>query len=264
MFSIARAQYLEININIEYSKMRKMQNNVILVIAVIIGLAVGGGGVYTYTTNQISTLQTNINSLQTQVDSLYSEMTQLESQITTVTSENTQLKTQISTLEDEKTSLHTQIDDLSSENIELSSQNIELAIKYNSLLATIDAMNSSDWTQSVSYNISAGSPYTQTFVLDKYGIIWEAGIDFSGTYVSMSHYYWYDGERFFVGSSGYSLTSVQDFRPTHGPQDYLYGTITLEVSKDSRSDNRIWASCSTLTQFSEIGRGGSAFFDLES
>ncbi|MHA1940020.1 MAG: hypothetical protein ACW97O_17600 [Candidatus Thorarchaeota archaeon] len=234
-----------------------MQNNVILVIAVIIGLAIGGGGAYAYTTNQIATLQSNINSLQTQVTSLTSETSQLDSQITTISSENTQLQTQVSTLVAEKTSLQTQLD-------ELSSQNTELTTKYNSLLATIDAMQSSDWTQSISYNITAGTVHTQSFVLDKYGIIWEAGVNFSGTYVSMAHHYWYNGERFFVGSSGLSLTSVQDFRPTHGPQDFLYGTIKLEVSKDARSSDRIWVSCSILTQLPDISRGGSAYFDLES
>lgn len=239
-----------------------MQNNVILVIAVIVSLALGGGGAYIITSGQITTLtnektalQVNINTLQTQVTALSSEKNQLQNQVNSITTEKTTLQNQVSTLNAEKTNLQTQVGTLSSENTDLTT-------KYDSLVTTIDAMHSSNWTQSVSYNITAGTVKTQSFLLDKYGIVWDAVVDFSGTYVSMGHYYWYKGERFFVGSSGMSLTSVQDFRPTWGPQDFLYGTIKLDVSKDTHSSSRIWVSCTILTQLSDISRGGSAYFDI--
>jgi outer membrane murein-binding lipoprotein Lpp len=238
-----------------FISMRNMQNNVIIVIAVIVGLAIGVGGTYVYTSGQVAPLQTSLNTLQTQVTTLSAEKTQLESQVTAFSAEKIQLQTQISTINSEKTSLQTQIGTLTS-------QNTDLANQYNSLVATIDAMHSSDWTQSVTYNITAGTDKTWTFVADKYGIIWEAVIGFSGDYVSMAHYYWYKGERFFVGSSGMSLTSVQDFRPTHGYQQFLYGTIKLNVSKDANTSNRIWVSCNILTQLPDISRGGDAYLEL--
>ena len=179
----------------------------LLVIVAVIGLVIGGGGAYAVTSGQATTLTNEITNLQTQVTALTTEKNQLQTQLTSLSTEFRSMQTQVSSFNAEKTNLQTQVETLTSEKEEIENA-------YNSFLETIDAMHSSDWTQSVSYNITAGTVKTQSFMLDKYGIIWEAVVDFSGTYVSMGHYYWYKGERFFVGSSGMSLTSVQDFRPT--------------------------------------------------
>ncbi|MCW3990861.1 MAG: collagen-like protein [Candidatus Bathyarchaeota archaeon] len=51
-----------------------------------------------------------------------------------------------------------------------------------------------DFTQSTEFNISAGTERTWEFLISEYGIIWEAKISFSGTYVSMSHAWHRDEE----------------------------------------------------------------------
>jgi len=241
-----------------------MQNNVIVAVVVVICLTIGSGGAYAFTSSQVATLaneklnlQNQINTLQIQVTALSTEKTELQSQVTVLTSKKSALQSQLSILNTEKTSLKSQINTLSATNEELKSS-------YELLVAAINAMHSSNWAQSVNYNITAGTLKIQSFALDKYGIIWDAVIDFCGDYVSMAHYYWYKGERFFVGSSGISLTSIQDFRPTHGIQEFLYGSIKLDISKDVHSSNRIWISCSIKTQFPEISRDGDAYFDLVS
>ncbi len=120
-----------------------------------------------------------------------------------------------------------------------------------------------DYTQSIEYNISAGTDRTWEFMIPKYGVIWEARISFSGSYVSMSHAYSIGGLRFFAGSSGLSLTYTGSMdRPYHGWQDYLWGTITVEYYLSDREPDKIWVMGSITTNLEGIGRGADAYIDI--
>jgi outer membrane murein-binding lipoprotein Lpp len=235
-----------------------MQNNVIIVIAVIVSLAIGGGGAYAITYNYITAITNEKTELQTQVAHLTSEKNQLQNKITSLTDEKTTLQTQTSTLNAEKTSLQTQVNSLTSENADLDT-------RYYTLAETIDAMHSSNWTQTINFNITAGKEMNQSFILDKYGIIWETVVDFSGTSLSLRYHYWYKGIRHYVTSFSKSLTTKDNPDITYyGPQDHLSITITIDISIDYRNADRIWVSYATLTQFPEVRTNGSTNIDLNS
>jgi cell division protein FtsB len=244
---------------------RRMQNNLILVIAVIVSLALGGGGAYVILSSQVTTLTNEKAVLQTQndyllirVEDLTYDKNQLQNQIYSLTDEKMTLQTQISTLNNEKTSLQTQINSLTS-------NNTALANTIDSLAATIDAMHSSGLTQTATYNISAGTEKTQSFILDQFGIVWDTVVDFSGTSVNVRYYYWYQGERYYVISYSGSLTRKNDPDiPYYGPQDYLYGTIKLEISPDWKDSRNIWINYLTITQFPQIRMGGNMFVNVGS
>ncbi|MHA2304981.1 MAG: hypothetical protein ACXACU_06260 [Candidatus Hodarchaeales archaeon] len=129
---------------------------------------------------------------------------------------------------------------------------------------TIDAMHSSEWVQKASYNISAGTLMNQTFVLDKYGIVWETIVDFTGSSVRSTYYYWYNGTRNFVISFARSLLTNSSDGTYLGPQDYLYGTIKIDISPDWKGGNRIWIGYSTRTQLPGVSMGGNMYVDVDS
>jgi cell division protein FtsB len=238
--------------------MRHMQNNVILVIAVIVSLAIGGGGAYAINYFQVTTLTNEKAGLQTQIAVLSSEKTQLQTQVASLTNEKTALQTQTATLTAEKTILQSQVNTINSEYT-------SLANRYDLLADSIDAIHSSNWTRTATYNITAGTLKTQYFSLDKYGIIWETVIDFSGTSVNVVYYYWYNGLRNFVTNSRQSLITENDPNmPYYGPQNYLYGTINLSISIDYRIENRIWINYLTITQFPQVRMSGNISIDVSS
>ena len=120
-----------------------------------------------------------------------------------------------------------------------------------------------NFTQTIEYNISAGTERTWEFLIPQYGIIWEAHIGFTGSYVSMSHAWRRGEERYFVGSSGQSLTyqGSEDI-VYYGIQDYLWGTITVDYYLDERDPNMLWVMAGSETNLPTIGRGGSAHIDV--
>ncbi len=228
-----------------------MQNNVLLVLAVIISLVIGGGGTYAINSSQLTILakekgdlQTEKNYLKTQVETLSSEKNQLNNQVAS-------LKNQVSTLDAEKTSFQTQVSSLTSENAALNSS-IDI------LADTIDAIHSLEWKQTATYNITAGTSTTKSFIIDRYGIIWDVEIEFSGTSMKIEHYYWYKEVRYFVNSYNTLLTQ------SYGYQDYLTGTIKLDISAAWSSSNRILFVYLTNTQFPYYRLSGSMYATVDS
>ena len=190
---------------------------------------------------------------------LSSERNQLQNQVASLADEKTTLQTQISTLNDEKNDLQTQVSNLTSENANLSNS---LGL----LAETVDAMHSNEWMQKISYNITAGTVVTKSFVLDRYGIVWDTVVDFSGTSVRVSYYYWYKGIRHYVISSSRSFTINNNPDVTYyGPQDYLYGTIKIDISPDWKQNayNRIWIGYATLTQFPDVRMSGNMYIEVD-
>ena len=227
-----------------------MPNNVILVTAVIVSLAIGAGGAYIYTSSEVTKLakendyfQKQNDYLLNQVTTLSSEKNQLQNQVNSLTEERTTFLTQISSLSDENKHLLTQVSTLTSENTDLVTS-IDL------LAETIDAMHSGEYVQRINYNITAGTVLTQYFVLDKYGIIWETVVDFTGTSARAVYYYWYEGVRHYVIS----------YRSTLGDYyEYLYETIQLDISPDWKGGSQIWMGYNTRTQFPNVSMSGNMF-----
>lgn len=120
-----------------------------------------------------------------------------------------------------------------------------------------------DFSQSIEFNISAGTERTWEFLVLEYGIIWEAKIRFTGDYVSMSHAWCRGDERVFVGSSGRSLIHKDlDNLVYYGMQDYLWGTITVDYYLDSHDLNKIWVVGSIMTNLPTISRDADAYIDI--
>jgi cell division protein FtsB len=234
-----------------------MEKNVILAIAVVVSLAIGGVGGYLFTSSQVTRLINEKADWLSRVASLSSDKNQLQNQVASLTEEKTTLETQITTLDTEKTSLQTQVNSLTSENTDLTD-------RYNLLAETIDAIHSSGWILEDSYNITAGTLMNQTFVLDNYGIVWDTVLDFTGTTLRVSHYYWYEGIRHYVTSFSRSLLTNSTGFPYHGPQDYLYGTTKIDISLDYRNTNRLWIGYNTRTQFPDITISGNSFANIGS
>lgn len=139
----------------------------------------------------------------------------------------------------------------------------EVQQRYDDLLNSINMTVVEGYSQTIEYNISAGTDRTWEFLIAKYNIIWEARISFSGSYVSMSHAYQIGDSRFFVGSSGLSLTYIDlENRPTHGWQDHLWGTITVEYYQAEHEVNRIWVMGSIMTNLEGVSRGADAYVDI--
>ena len=234
-----------------------MRNNIILVIAIIASIAISGGGVYTFTLSRITALTNEKANLLKTVVPLTSERNQLQNQVTSLTDEKTTLQTQITTLNAEQTSLQTQVNSLTLENT-------DLVARYDLLAETIDARHSSNWTQTVTYNITAGAMMNQSYILDKYGIVWDTEIDFNGISVSVRNYFWYKGIRHYVSSYSNSLIRNASDITYYGPQDYIYGTIKVDISIDYRVTNRIWIGYHTRTQFPEVYLSGAVYVDISS
>ncbi len=238
-----------------------MDAKILLVVTLIVGLLIGGGGVYLLFSGQVSsltseklTLQQQATTLETKLNSTLAEKTSLESQIQSLNSAKIVLEGQVSTLTTEKTSLTNQINTINKEK--------QAAVdEYNLLLGTLNATEVKNWTQTIRYNITAGTDKVWTFVIPEKGILWDVEIQFSATYVGMI-YSWRQGDkRGFVGSSGMSLVATDHpFLPYYGPQKYLYGTIKADYFDDGKG--RLWVDAYLTTQFDQINRGGEAYFDL--
>ena len=208
-----------------------MQKNTILIIAVIVSLAIGAGGTYAITYNQAVALTSEKADLLTQVAILSSDKTKLQNRVNSLTEDKATLENQTSTLYIENSNLQTQITSLSTENAALDN-------RYHLLVEILDEMHSSNWTRIVTYNIAAGTQESESFVLDRYGLVWETVIDFTGTSMSVTYYYWYKGMRYYVTTFSRSLSTINE----NGPYDNLYGEIQLDIAIDYRNPNRIYLS----------------------
>jgi len=134
---------------------------------------------------------------------------------------------------------------------------------YSDLLSCLDATIIDSYSQIIEYNISAGTERTWEFLIPKYGIIWESKISFSGSYVSMSHAWRRGDERFFVGSSGISLTYTGSAEIVYyGMQENLWGTITVDYYLDESKPDKLWITGSIMTNLPTISRGANAYIDI--
>ena len=99
----------------------------------------------------------------------------------------------------------------------------EVQRKYDDLLAVVNMTVIDDYSQTIEYNISAGTDRTWEFLIPEYGIVWEAKIRFSGAYIWQSHAYNIEDRRIFVGSSGNEL-NYMGFEN----RENVWGTIKVE------------------------------------
>lgn len=133
-------------------------------------------------------------------------------------------------------------------------------------LARLDALNLTfiqDFSQSIEFNISAGTERTWEFLILEYGIIWEAKIYFSGTKVEMSHAWRRADERVFIGSFGISLTYTgSEDIVYYGRQDYLWGTITVDYYLDDGDASMVWVMGSIMTNLPTISREAHAYINI--
>ena len=209
----------------------------------IIALLIGSGAGYIYG-------QSPIAGYKEEVDRLEAENLGIREKKAQLLEENAALQDQLEVVTTNLSSTRSSLKDLQKENNQLSDQ-------YEALIATLDAYGIKNWTRTISYNITAGTEKTWTFLIPKYNIFWEATISFSSTYVSMIHSWRMDDKRGFVGSSGLSLDC--EARP-YGPQKFLFGTIKVDYYDDGKG--RVWVNGSILTQFPDVSQGGTAYFDI--
>jgi hypothetical protein len=146
---------------------------------------------------------------------------------------------------------------------EFEAEYLELQSRYDELVSLINMTVADDLIQTISFNVTPGATELWEFLIPEYGIVWEARLSFSGVYVSMSHYWRRGGERYFVGSSGMSLTMVgYEEYPYYGPQEFLWGDVTVSWAFDSHDHKYIWVSGSIVTNLPTISRGGSARIEI--
>jgi len=107
----------------------------------------------------------------------------------------------------------------------------EVQQRYDDLVNSLNITVIEGASQTIEYNISAGTDRTWEFLILEYGIIWEAKISFSGVKVIMSHAWRRGEERVFVGSSGISLTLKNTWRilkkSMKFPLLYLTGVVII-------------------------------------
>lgn len=234
-----------------------------ILIGIVIGLLVGAGAGYVFSQASIAGIKSDIERLETENMELQSQKEQLQE-------EYDALQDQFDIVMGNLTATRSSLQDLQIDLLETKAKNEELKENYEkihknytNLLNTLNMTIIQNFTQSIEYNITAGTKRTWEFLIPKYGIIWEAKISFSGTYVSMSHAWRRGEERVFVGSSGISLTykGSEDI-VYYGIQDYLCGTITVDYYLDERDHNKLLVTGSIMTNLPTINRGGHAYIDI--
>ena len=234
-----------------------MQRNSTLVIAVIISLVVGSGGAYLFTSNQLTVLTKEKAELLVQIATVTSENNQLQNRVGSLSEDKTSLESQVSSINNDKTNLQSEIDSLTTENLYLTN-----SIEY--IAETIDAMHSDKFEQGVEYNITAGTELTKYFIIDRYGIVWETVIDFSGTSVRVTYFYWYHGIRNYVIGFSSGLTYRNNPDLTYlGPQEYISGTISIDITPDWKGGTQLWIGYYTNTQFEQVRWSGNMYIDVE-
>ena len=242
----------------------------ITIVFLIIGVIVGAGGGYYMMRARVADLTSEISSLTESYSQIQVNYTKLETQISLLENQVSSLESQVTGLENEKSVLESHIFNLETE---LSDAKTMLAKttqtlfdaneRYTALLNTLNMTIIMNFTQSIEFNVTAGTGKTWEFLIPNYGIIWEAKISFSGTYVSMSHAWRRGAERVFVGSSGISLIYKGSADIVYyGIQDHLWGTISVDYYLDERNPNKIWVTSNIITNLPTISRSGSAYIDV--
>jgi hypothetical protein len=115
------------------------ENKTILV-GLIIGIIIGAGGGYAALSPRSTSLENQVNSLQTQVDNLQNEANKvpsLQQQLTNSQEQVNQLETQITSLDGDKTLLQTQIGNLSEL---VSKQELDISSLQSSLLGRVSRL----------------------------------------------------------------------------------------------------------------------------
>jgi len=137
----------------------------------------------------------------------------------------------------------------------------DLRQEYEDLLDSLNMAVVEGFTQTIEYNISAGTDETWEFWIPKYEIIWEARISFSGTYISMAHSWRRGDERYFAGSSGLALDRPDIPNQYYPGQEYLWGTITVDYYL-ADDPGKLWVGGSIVTNLPTIGRGAQSYIDI--
>jgi len=241
-----------------------------VLIGIVIGLLVGTGAGYVLGQSPIAGYKDEVDrlerenlELQSQQEQLQEEYTVLKDQLEVVTANLTTLTSSLEELRMELSETTAEYEALKLSYIELEERYEDINKSYTNLLTGLNMTIIQNFTQSIEYNISAGTVRTWEFLIPKYGIIWEAKISFSGSYVSMSHAWRRGEERVFVGSSGISLTYKGSSEIVYyGIQNYLWGKITVDYYLDKSNPNKIWVIGSIVTNLPTISREGSAYIDI--
>ena len=137
----------------------------------------------------------------------------------------------------------------------------DLRQEYEDLLDSINMAVVEGFTQTIEYNISAGTDEIWEFWIPKYGIIWEASISFSGIYISMAHSWRRGDERYFAGSSGLALDRPDIPNQYYPGQEYLWGTITVDYYL-AEDPGKLWVKGSIVTNLPRIGRSAQSYIDI--
>lgn len=270
-------------------------------IAVAIALIIGAGAGHMVGNSPVSSLMEEIDQLEAEYDSsslavqrLAAELDSIQellveeqrenrhlmeeySEMFTIDRENQELNQQVIDLESEITGLQNAYQYLFEEYEELHDYYVELEENYTvlqadfveinqsyaSLLSSLDLTVIDSYSQSIEYNISAGTERTWEFLIPEYSIIWEVKISFSGEDVSMSHSWRRGEERFFVVGSSRPLTYTGSADIVYyGRQEYLWGTITVDYYQDDIEPNKIWVMSNIMTNLPTISRDANAYIEV--
>ncbi len=208
----------------------------IIVVAVFIGLVIGLGiGYALFKITPQSGYWVNLQGLQDRIDDLEEQINDRDIQIAT---------------------LQSQLAYLNQSHQELQADYEELNDNYSALLDTLGFIDAKNYSRTDSFNLTAVQ--TKSFNYDVgYGIIWEATIEFSSDYVTIIFAYNFNDTRYFVGSSGQSLSYLG-----YPPQTDLCGTIQVEVYDGDYPE--IWIHGYVSTQFPEVDRSATELINVTS
>jgi len=254
-------------------------------IYVVIALIVGAGAGYMIGNSPVSSLMEERDGLEAEYDSLYLALQSLEVELEEaefniiglnrtilllsdryadmifIDHENQVLQQQYIEIESEMSILaedYQYVEDKYDElqvDCELLQEAFEsLNQSYTDLLNSLNMTVVEGFSQTIEYNISAGTDRTWEFLIPEYGVIWEASINFNGWHVKHTHSWRRGDERYLVGRGSNSLiTEGVDWIVYYGPREYLWGTLKLEYYLDDRYTNKIWAICTMRSQLPTIG-----------
>jgi len=130
----------------------------------------------------------------------------------------------------------------------------EVQQRYDDLVNLLNMTVVEGYSQTIEYNISAGTDRTWEFLLPEYGVIWDARIDFNDWMVKNYHSWRRGDEQYLIGSGSNSLiTEGIDWIVYYGPREYLWGTLKLEYYLDERHEDIIWVIFTMSSQLPTIG-----------
>jgi len=271
----------------------------IISIAVVIALIVGAGAGYMVGNSPVSSLTEERDQLEAECDSLNLTVQGLAAELDStqellleeqravalleerymemlvIDKENLVLQQGVMDLEAEIDSLQDYIEHIEGEYEELHDAYVEIEKNYDVLQASFESLNQSyadllscldstvidSYVQSIEYNFSAGTAKTWEFLIPEYGIIWEATLDFSGDRVCQRHAWRRGEERYFVGSSGITITREESVH-YYGYQEHLWGIVKVEYYLSTDDLNKIWILGTITTNLPTIGGSWSTYIDV--